>query len=164
MSDSAKNRQAQGIDDTDRKILAAVTADARMTNSELAAAVGIAPSTAHGRLRALVERGLISGFTASVDQAQLGRGLQALVGVTLRPGARQASIIDFADHARGFDEVVQVFFLGGVDDFMVHVAVADSSALRRFVVEHISGHDRVASTRTNIIFDYHRNAVVSSFR
>lgn len=164
MSDSMKNRQAAAIDDTDRRIIAAVTADARMTNSELAAAVGIAPSTAHGRLRALVERGLISGFTASIDQAQLGRGLQALVGVTLRPGARQASIIDFADHARGFDEVVQVFFLGGVDDFMVHVAVADSSSLRRFVVEHISGHDRVASTRTNIIFDYHRNAVVSSFR
>lgn len=159
-----KDHRPAAIDETDRRILAAVTADGRMTNSELAATVGIAPSTAHGRLRALVERGLISGFTASINQAKLGLGLQALIGVTLRPGARQESITDFADHMREFDDVVQVFFLGGVDDFMVHVAVEDSSALRRFVVEQISGHPRVASTRTNIIFDYHRSAVVESFR
>lgn len=164
MSLPPKDHQVVNLDDTDRRIIAAITADGRMTNSELAATIGIAPSTAHARLRALVERGLISGFTASVNQAKLGLGLQALIGVTLRPGARQASITDFADHMRALDEVVQVFFLGGVDDFMVHVAVADSSALRRFVVQQISGHDRVASTRTNIIFDYHRRAVVASFQ
>lgn len=164
MSPTTKDLRPVEIDETDRRIIAAVTADGRMTNSELATIVGIAPSTAHGRLRALVERGVISDFTAGVNQAKLGLGLQALIGVTLRPGARQSSITDFADRMRAFGEVVQVFFLGGVDDFMVHVAVADSSALRRFVVAQISGHDRVASTRTNIIFDYHRNAVVESFR
>jgi len=164
MTASAKDPRPLEVDETDRRIIAAVTADGRITNSELAATVGIAASTAHGRLRALVERGLISGFTASVNQAKMGLALQALIGVTLRPGARQASITDFADHMRGFTEVVQVFFLGGVDDFMVHVAVTDASALRRFVVEQISGHPRVASTRTNIVFDYHRNAVVESFR
>jgi DNA-binding Lrp family transcriptional regulator len=60
--------------------------------------------------------------------------------------------------------VLQLFFLGGVDDFMVHVAVADSSGLRQFVVEHLSAQTSVASTRTSIIFDYHRNAVAASFR
>ncbi|WP_439593512.1 Lrp/AsnC family transcriptional regulator [Microbacterium sp.] len=151
------------LDEVDRRLIAALVADGRITNAELAARAGIAPSTAHGRVQSLLERGVISGFTATVNQAKLGSGLQALVGVTLGSGARQASITDFADHAREFPEVVQVFFLGGVDDFMVHVAVADSSALRRFVVENISGHPRVASTRTNIIFDYHRSAVVDSF-
>jgi len=159
-----KDPREGGVDETDRRILDAVTADARITNSELAARIGVAPSTVHGRLRGLVERGVIAGFTTSVDQARLGRGLQALVGVTLRPGSRQESITEFAEHAHGFAQVIQVFFLGGADDFMVHVAVADSSALRRFVVEGISGHPRVASTRTNIIFDYHRSAVVESFR
>ena len=158
-----KNHRSVDMDEIDRRIVAAVTANGRMSNSELAASLGIAPSTAHGRLRALMDRGLISGFTASVNQAKLGFALQALIGVTLRPGERQSSIIEFSDHARGFDEVMQVFFLGGADDFMVHVAVADSSALRRFVVEQLSGYPRVASTRTNIIFDYHRNAVVESF-
>lgn len=159
-----RNSLRTELDEIDRKLIAALTSDGRITNAELASRVGIAPSTAHGRVQSLIQRGVISGFTATVNQAKLGFGLQALVGVTLGAGARQASITDFADHARGFSEVVQVFFLGGVDDFMVHVAVADSSALRRFVVEHISGHPRVASTRTNIIFDYHRGAVVDSFR
>lgn len=153
----------QGLDDIDRRLIALLVADGRITNAELAARVGIAPSTAHGRVQALIERGVIAGFTATINEAEMGAGLQALIGVTLGAGARQASITDFADHARGFAEVVQVFFLGGVDDFMVHVAVADSSALRRFVVQNISGHPRVASTRTNIIFDYHRSAVVESF-
>ncbi|KAA9106547.1 Lrp/AsnC family transcriptional regulator [Microbacterium rhizomatis] len=154
----------QDLDDVDRRLIAALAADGRITNAELAARVGLAPSTVHGRVQSLIQSGVISGFTATVNKAKLGFGLQALVGVTLAPGARQASITDFADHARAFPEVVQVFFLGGVDDFMVHVAVADSSALRTFVVEHISGHPRVASTRTNIIFDYHRSASVESFR
>ena len=161
---AAKNHRSEPVDETDRLILAALADDSRMTNAEIAARVGIAPSTAHGRLRSLVQRRIITGFTTSINPAELGLGFQALIGVTLRPGARQESISDFADRTREFAEVVQVFFLGGVDDFMVHVAVADSSELRRFVVENLSGHPRVASTRTNIIFDYHRNAVVASFR
>ena len=162
MPDDQKDLRSE-LDDIDDRLVTLLVADGRITNAELAARVGVAPSTAHARVQALLARGVLSGFTASLNQAKLGLKLQALIGVTLRVGARQASITEFADHARGFGEVVQVFFLGGVDDFMVHVAVADSSELRRFVVEHISGHPRVASTRTNIIFDYHRSAVVESF-
>ena len=56
-----------------------------------------------------------------------------------------------------------MYFLGGVDDFIVHVAVGDSSGLRRFVVEHLSADQTVASTRTSIVFDYHRNVSTASF-
>jgi DNA-binding Lrp family transcriptional regulator len=126
--------------------------------------VGMAPSTVHQRLRSLVDRGVITGFHASVDQRSLGLGLQAMIGVTLRPGARQENIEAFADRVRALPQVVQLFFLGGVDDFMVHVAVADSSGLRQFVVDHLSAQPSVASTRTSIIFDYHRNTVAASYR
>ncbi|GAA2752807.1 Lrp/AsnC family transcriptional regulator [Amnibacterium kyonggiense] len=152
-----------GLDDLDRRILEVLRDDARMSNAELAAAVGVAPSTAHVRLRSLRERGVISGFVTSVDQRRLGRGLQALVHVGLRPGARRASIEDFAREIRGLPQVLQVFFLGGVDDFIVHVAVSDSSALRAFVVDHLSSKPTVASTTTSIVFDYYRNGVAASF-
>ncbi len=134
-----------------------------MSNADLAARLGVAPSTAHTRTRTLIERGVLTGFHASVDQAALGRGLQAMIGVTLRPGARQESITEFADSIRRLPQVIQVFFVGGADDFLVHVAVADSHELRRTVVEHLSGQRTVASTRTSVIFDYHRNAVVAPF-
>lgn len=151
------------LDEVDERIVALLTRDGRMTNAELAAAVGVAPSTAHARLRSLVERGVISGFHASVDQARLGKGLQAIVGVTLRAGSRQESIEAFSSAIRRLPQVLQVFFVGGTDDFLVHIAVASSADVRTFVVEHLSAQQTVASTRTSIIFDYHRNAIAAEF-
>ncbi|MFX8790029.1 Lrp/AsnC ligand binding domain-containing protein, partial [Acinetobacter baumannii] len=86
----------------------------------------VAASTAHTRVRGLVDRGLITGFHAAVDQSRLGRGLQAIVGVTLRPGQRHESIRAFAQEIRRHPDVIQLFFLGGSDDFLVHIAVDDS--------------------------------------
>lgn len=152
------------IDSADRAILDVVARAGRISNAQLAEQVGMAPSTIHQRLRSLLERRVVTGFHASIDQRSLGLGLQAMIGVTLRPGARQESIQAFAEEVRALPQVLQLFFLGGVDDFMVHVAVADSSGLRQFVVDHLSAQPSVASTRTSIIFDYHRNAVAASFR
>jgi DNA-binding Lrp family transcriptional regulator len=152
------------LDELDRRILEIVAFDGRISNSALAEAVGVAPSTAHVRLRSLIDRGVITGFLASIDQRSLGLGLQAIIGVTLRPGARQESITRFSEAVRGLPPVLQVFFLGGMDDFIVHIAVADSSAVRAFVVENLSADPSVASTRTSIVFDYHRNALAGSFQ
>ncbi|MDO7880834.1 Lrp/AsnC family transcriptional regulator [Salinibacterium soli] len=152
------------LDEVDRRLVDLLSRDGRMTNAELAAAAGVAPSTAHVRLKSLLERGVVTGIHASVDHRMLGRGLHAMIGVTLRPGSRQESIREFAEEVRRLEPVIQVFFLGGADDFMIHIGVADSSALRQFVVEHLSGQRSVASTRTSIIFDYHRNEVAASFQ
>lgn len=151
------------LDETDQRIVEILERDGRITNADLAAALDIAPSTAHARTRSLMERGVITGFHASVDHRRLGRGLQAIIGVTLRGGTRHDSIVGFANEVRVLPQVVQLFFLGGNDDFMVHIAVADSSEVRQFVVDNLSTQPFVASTRTSIIFEYHRNAVASSF-
>ncbi len=151
------------LDPIDERIVSLLSADGRMTNAALADAIGLAPSTVHSRVRALVDRGVITGFHAALDQGALGRGLQAVIGVTLRPGARQESIRAFTQEVRRIPEVIQVFFLGGADDFLVHIAVEDSSAVRRFVVDHLSARHSVASTRTSLIFEYHRNAVAADF-
>ncbi|NHI15947.1 Lrp/AsnC family transcriptional regulator [Microbacterium excoecariae] len=152
------------LDDTDRQIVRILSRDARTSNADVAAAVGIAPSTAHARTRALVDRGVIRGFHASVDHGRLGRGLQAMIGVTLRGGTRHDSIVTFIDEVKELPPVLQLFFLGGTDDFMVHIAVADSSEVRQFVVENLSTEPFVASTRTSIIFEYHRRGVAAGFR
>lgn len=151
------------LDDLDRRIVAVLADDGRISNADLASVVGVAPSTAHARVRALVDRGVIAGFHASIDQAVLGRGLQAVIGVTLRGGLRQESIEAFAAAIRGLPQVIQMFFLGGADDFLVHIAVAESTDVRDFVVNHLSAQPSVASTRTSLIFDYHRNTVAAPF-
>ena len=157
-------RDLAELDAIDKQVIAILSRDGRTTNADLAAALGVAPSTAHTRMRSLVDRGIITGFHASVDHQRLDRGLQAMIGVALRPGARHDSIVAFADEVRKLPQVVQLFFVGGVDDFMVHIAVADASEVREFVVEHLSAQQSVATTRTSIVFEYHRNAVAASFR
>jgi len=157
-------KDLQPLDDLDREIVRILGGDGRITNADLAAALDVAPSTTHARLRGLVSRGVITGFHAGIDHRLLGRGLQAVIGVTLRPGARQESIVAFTDEVRGLPQVLQLFFVGGTDDFLVHIAVPDSAGVREFVVRHLSAQASVASTRTSIVFDYHRNEVSAPFR
>src|SRR5690348_5896865 len=86
--------RAPALDPIGARIVQLLADDGRMTNAELAGHLGVAPSTAHARLRALVERGVITGFHASVDERMLGAGLQAIIGVTLRPSGRRESIVE----------------------------------------------------------------------
>ncbi|MEV8267923.1 Lrp/AsnC family transcriptional regulator [Microbacterium sp. NPDC076911] len=151
------------LTDLDERIIEILSADGRATIAHIASSLNVAPSTAHTRVRALIDRKLITGVHAAQNYAALGRGLQAMIGVTLRPGARQENIGLFTDEVRSLPEVIQLFFVGGSDDFLVHIAVQDSSAVRRFVVDHLSARPSVASTRTSIIFEYHRNAVAADF-
>ncbi|MGO4536948.1 Lrp/AsnC family transcriptional regulator [Leifsonia sp. 2MCAF36] len=139
------------LDAVDLRILALLEEDARTPNSRLAAEVGVAPSTCLARVRNLVDSGAIVGFRAEVDPRSLGLALEALVSVAIRSGAR-ASIHAFLSEVSALPEVRQVFFLGGAEDFILHVATADSDHLRDFVVASLSSHPSVASTRTSVVF------------
>ena len=156
MEPSKNLRDLSPLDAVDRAILSELQADGRMTNAELADRVGIAPSTCVTRVRGLVARGVITGFTATVDPAVMGVALQVLVSVTIRSGARQR-IAEFSEELRSLPEVLQLFFLGGVEDFIIHLVARDSDHVRDFVMEHLSAHPAVSSTRTSIVFSHDRN-------
>ena len=158
MEESNNLREAVVIDAVDRQIIEQLQLNGRMTNAELAERVGIAPSTCVARVRSLVSRGIITGFTASVNPAVMGMTLQVLVSVTIRSGARQR-ISEFSEELRALPEVLQLFFLGGVEDFIIHLAARDSDHVRDFVMEHLSAHPAVSSTRTSIVFSHHQNPV-----
>ncbi|MEJ6488950.1 Lrp/AsnC family transcriptional regulator [Leucobacter sp. USCH14] len=151
-------RDGADLDDVDRKIVDELQANGRITNAELAERVGVAASTCIARVRSLVARKIITGFTASVDPRAIGLDLEVLVSVTVRSGARQR-ITELAEELRGLPEVMQLFFLGGVEDFIIHLAVRDSDHVRDFVVEHLSAHPAISSTRTSIVFSHHQNPV-----
>ena len=156
MEPSKNLRALSPLDAVDRAILSELQADGRMTNAELADRVGIAPSTCVTRVRGLVARGVITGFTATVNPAVMGVALQVLVSVTIRSGARQR-IAEFSEELRSLPEVLQLFFLGGVEDFIIHLVARDSDHVRDFVMEHLSAHPAVSSTRTSIVFSHDRN-------
>jgi DNA-binding Lrp family transcriptional regulator len=147
------------LDEVDRRLLRELAADARLPNNALAERVGIAPSTCLGRVRALRQAGVIRGYHADVDPAALDRPIQAMISVRLQSHAR-GHIPAFMAKIAKLPEVLNVFFLGGADDFHVHIAATSTDNLRDFVVVNLSGDPDVALTETNLIFDHIRAGVV----
>ncbi|AGB22836.1 transcriptional regulator [Mycobacterium sp. JS623] len=154
---SSKDVRPVEIDDVDRRILTALHADARVSNSALADLIGIAPSTCHGRVRRLQEVGVIRGFYADIDPAAIGLTLQAMISVSLQSNAR-GKIRNFIQQIRSRPQVMDVYFLAGADDFILHVAARDTDDLRAFVVENLNADADVAGTQTSLIFEHLRGA------
>lgn len=143
----------QGLDAVDRQLVRLLSRDGRMPNNALAEEVGIAPSTCLGRVRSLQDRGIIRGFRADVDPGAVGLTVQVLIAVRLRASTR-SHVGSFAKEVAKLPGVMNVYFLGGADDFMVHVAATDTDAVRDFVAENLSRRDDVASTVTHLIFEH----------
>lgn len=141
------------LDDVDRTLLRELAADARTPNNVLAAKAGVAPSTALGRVRGLLEDGVLRGTHADIDPTLTGRPLQAMVVVRMRAHAR-SRLTKFLHHLADLPGVRNVYLLGGTHDFMIHLAVPDTNALNDFVIEHLSGIPDVASTETSLIFQH----------
>jgi len=143
------------LDAIDRAILEVLAQDARVTNQRLAEQVGVAPSTALGRVRSLIARGVVKGFHAEVDLAALGRPLQAMIAVRLAVHARE-QIESFTRRVRELPGVLMVFHLTGVTDYLVWVAASDAQDLREFVVDHLATHPSVAHAETSLIYEHQR--------
>ena len=155
--DVPKDLRPVDLDDVDRRVLTILHSDARISNSALAEAVGIAPSTCHGRVRRLQDLGGIRGFYADVDPAAIGLPLQAMIAVRLQAGAR-GRIRGFVAQIRRRPQVIDVYFLAGADDFLIHVAARDTDDLRSFVVDNLNADADVAGTQTSLIFEHLRGA------
>ncbi|ULE32995.1 Lrp/AsnC family transcriptional regulator [Mycobacterium sp. IDR2000157661] len=154
---SLKDVRPVALDDVDRRILTVLHRDARVSNNTLADQVGIAPSTCHGRVRRLQDLGVIRGFYTDIDPAAIGLHLQAMISVSLQSSAR-GKISSFIEQIRRMPQVMDVYFLAGADDFILHVAARDTDDLRSFVVDNLNADADVAGTQTSLIFEHLRGA------
>lgn len=143
------------LDRIDHQIIDLLQADARLSNREIADRVGLAPSTTLARVQRLVEGGVLEGFAARVNPEALGLQLQVVVFVQLVSHRRDESR-GFIDQILGRPEVVQVFYVGGAQDLVVHVMARDTEDLRRVVLEGIASHPLVRHLETNLVFEHHR--------
>ena len=141
------------IDDIDERIVWELARDARISNKDLAERVGIAASTCLARVRMLHRSGVIRSHHAHPDWASLGLPIEAIVAVRLKAQAR-GEINTYARRVIQLPNVLNVFFLGGADDFLIHVACTSTGQLRDFVAQQLSMDNSVASTQTNIVFDH----------
>ena len=148
-------RQRPYLDRTDLDILGLLLKDARLSNKELAAQVGIAQSTCSERVRRLERTGVVKGFHAEVDLPSLGVGLQALIAVQLQRHER-TQVDRFRTYAESLPEVLAFYHMAGSDDFLVHVVVRDSDHLRDIAMGAFTSQPEVTHIETSIIFEHTR--------
>jgi DNA-binding Lrp family transcriptional regulator len=148
------------MDELDSAIILRLQADARQSNRDLAAHLGIAPSTCLERVRALRERGVITGYHAEISLAALNRTVQALLSVQIRPLSRDV-IEGFKAYVSALPEVLSVFVVAGGDDFLVHVAVPSVDSLHAFLMDKFSQRREIIGFRSSVIYQHARNPVIA---
>jgi DNA-binding Lrp family transcriptional regulator len=148
--------QKIALDRIDHGIIEELQNNARLSNKELAARIGLAPSSCLERVRRLTTAEVLTGFEAQVAPEAMGVGLAAMISVQLgRHGRRTIEVV--RDRLATLPEVLQLFHVGGSQDLLVHVAVRDADHLREFVMDHLSSQDEVAHIETALLFEHIRS-------
>ena len=138
------------LDQIDRKILAELQADGRMTNVELARRVGISAPPCLRRVRTLEEEGFINGYHAQVNARALGFEVQvfAMVGLT---GQAEADLSAFEARCRAWPLVRECHMLNGEVDFILKCVAPDLSTFQNFLTEDLTAAPNVASVKTSLV-------------
>ena len=138
------------LDPIDRKILAELQADGRMTNVELARRVGISAPPCLRRVRTLEEAGYIRGYHAKVDARGLGFEVQVFVMVGLSSQA-EPDLAAFEERCIAWPLVRECHMLNGEVDFMLKCVAPDLSTFQSFLTEDLLKHPTVASVTTSLV-------------
>lgn len=141
---------ASKLDPIDRKILAELQADGRMTNVELSSRVGISAPPCLRRVRALEEAGLIKGYHADVDARQLEFEVQVFAMVSLKSQA-EADLVAFEQLVLGLPLVRECHMLNGEIDFILKCVAPDLSSFQSFLTGQLTSAENVASVKTSLV-------------
>jgi|SRR5690606_32202352 Lrp/AsnC family leucine-responsive transcriptional regulator len=140
------------LDDFDRKIIAALIEDGRMTVTDLARAVGLSKTPCQVRLRRLIDAGVITGFRAIVDPAKLGMDHVAFAEVKLSD-TREQALREFNAAVRRIPEVEECHMIASSFDYLLKVRTSDIRRYRTVLGEKISSLPHVASTSTYVAME-----------
>ncbi len=136
------------IDEIDRKIIAAVQADGKITVNELAEKVGLSASPCARRVRLLEQAGVIKGYAAIIDQKKVGLPISAFASIKLER-QREDALERFSKAVARWPEVVDCYLMTGQRDYLLRVVVSDLEAYEQFLNDKLTRLDGVASIETS---------------
>ena len=138
------------FDRTDLALLAVLQENGRIANAELAERVKLSPSACLRRVQRLERDGVIAGYSAQVDPARVGLGLQAFVRVQL---ARHdaATIAEFSAKVEAWDEVVACHALTGDMDYLLEVVVEDLEHFSRLLLDRLLNDATVDDVNSSFV-------------
>ena len=145
-------REPPALDAIDRRILATVEAEGRITLAALAERVGLSKSPVQARLRRLEERGAIRGWRAVIDPAAVGRDHVAFVEVRLSD-TREAALAAFNRAVREVPAIEACHMIAGSFDYLLKVRTGSMAAYRALLAEEVSRLPHVAATSTYVAME-----------
>ncbi len=137
------------LDETDRRLLAELQNEGRVTNVELAHRVGLTAPPCLRRVRALEDEGVIKGYHAELDASKLGFAITVFALVSLKSQAEE-SLRQFEDHMRGLPEVRECHMLNGEIDFILKIVSKDLQSFQEFLTSKLTPAPNVASVKTSL--------------
>jgi Lrp/AsnC family leucine-responsive transcriptional regulator len=147
----SKNEILRGfmsIDNVDYKILTQLQEDASLTNVELARRVHLSPSPCLSRVKALEASGVIQRYVALTHPQSLGLGLNVFISISLKEQSKSA-LAEFEQRIAEHDEVMECYLMTGDSDYLIRVAIADMSALEKFILEQLTPIPGVEKIRSS---------------
>jgi len=137
------------LDEIDRRLLAELQDDGRITNVELAQRVGLTPPPCLRRVRSLEDEGVIRGYHADLDPSKLGYTITVFALVSLKSQAEDA-LRQFEEHMRALPEVRECHMLNGEIDFILKIVSRDLQSFQEFLTSKLTPAPNVASVKTSL--------------
>lgn len=144
------------FDDIDRRLLAELQSEGRITNVELASRVGLTAPPCLRRVRALEEGGAIRGYHAELDAATLGFTITVFTMVSLKSQAEDA-LRAFENHVAKLPAVRECHMLNGEIDFILKIVSKDLQSFQEFLTSHLTPAPNVASVKTSLVIRTSKN-------
>ncbi|OJJ23558.1 transcriptional regulator [marine bacterium AO1-C] len=142
------------MDSVDKKIIALLKQNARMTASEIAGKVHLSVPAAAERLKKLDRTGIIDQYTIKLNRKKLGLNLMAYIEVTIDQKAYQEELREtlhnFKAAMNQSDNVLECYHIAGEYDFMLKVLVTDTDGLEDFIVNYLKKTPGIIRTKTVI--------------
>jgi len=136
------------LDSIDRKILSILQADSRITMQELAERVGLSVSPCHRRVKLLEENGVITRYSAMVDQKSLGLHVSVFISIKLER-QKEEDLDRFAKAISGWNEVLECYLMTGNRDYLLRVVAADLASYETFLKTKLTRLNGIASIESS---------------
>ncbi|MCW5748321.1 MAG: Lrp/AsnC family transcriptional regulator [Alphaproteobacteria bacterium] len=137
------------LDAIDRRIIAELQADGRLSNVELADRIGLSPSPCLRRVKRLEQQGYIEGYRAALRRERVGLGFSVFVGVKIAGHANDQAMA-FEAAVVAMPEVVACHLVSGEADYVLEVVVPELADYQRFLVNKLLALPIVREVRSNI--------------
>ena len=150
------------LDKIDLQILDLLQHDARITNKELSAKLGLSTTPIFERVKKLERTGYIKSYVALVDKRKINRKLTCFLSVSLKQHTND-KISTFMSDVNRFNQVMECFHIAGQTDFILKVVVEDMDSYQKFIVDEFAKLDNISQLQSSFVMSELKHTTAFGF-